>query len=265
MTRAIAMSTPREIRIMENGDELAREAADLYVWLGSESIRTRGRFLVALSGGSTPKRLHQMLADSTYARRLDWTKVQFFFGDERCVPPTHPDSNFGMAKATLFDPLRVQPSQIYRVKGEDQPAAAATDYESLIRKVTRNSAPVVPELDLILLGMGADGHTASLFPGTAAARERTRLVAEGTAPTGVPHRVTMTLPLINQAHVVLFLVTGQEKASTVRQVLENKDGAGSSLPASMVEPETGRLIWFLDHGAASELTLRKQAISSCEE
>ncbi len=259
------MNPPREIRIMENGEELAREAAELYVWLANESIRTRGRFLVALSGGSTPRQLHQVLADSTNACRLDWTKVQFFFGDERCVPPTHPDSNFGMAKATLFDPLRVEPSQIHRMKGEVQPAAAATDYESLIRRVTQSAAPAIPELDLILLGMGTDGHTASLFPGTAAVRERTRLVAEGAAPTGIPHRVTMTLPLINRARVVLFLVTGHEKASTVRKVLENKGGAGSSLPASMVGPVTGRLIWFLDHRAASELTVSKQAISSCEE
>lgn len=250
---------------MQDGEELAREAAELWLWLGSEAIRTRGRFFVALSGGSTPRQLHQVLAKSAAAHRIDWAKVQFFFGDERCVPPSHPDSNFGMAKATLFDPLRLSPAQIHRIKGEDRPSAATTEYESLVRRVTQTAAPAVPKLDLILLGMGADGHTASLFPGTAAVTERTRLVSEGSAPVGIRERLTMTLPLINQAHVVLFLVAGQEKASAVRKVLENEDGAASALPASLVKPSTGRLIWFLDSAAASELTMSKQEMTSCEE
>lgn len=259
------MPSAREIRIMQDGDELAREAAELFLWLGEQAIAANGRFRVALAGGSTPATLHATLAGSTCAHRLDWKKVRFFFGDERCVPPSHPESNFAMANATLFQPLKIAPEQVHRMKGEEQPEAAARQYEQVLRREWPGGEPTVPRFDLILLGLGDDGHTASLFPGTKSLDEQTRLVTTGTAPQGIQARITLTFPVLNHAGVVLFLVTGQKKASVVPMVLENSPAGRPLLPAARVRPSSGRLIWFLDRAAAANLTISRQDINSREE
>lgn len=259
------MAHAREIRIMQDGDELAREAAELFLWLGEQAVTANGSFRVALAGGTTPAALHATLSSSEYFHRLDWKKVRFFFGDERCVPPSHPESNFGMANVTLFQPLKIVPEQVFRMKGEEPSEAASRQYEHLLRQEWPGSDHSLPRFDLILLGLGDDGHTASLFPGTRALDEDTRLVVPSTAPKGIPQRVTLTFPVLNHASVVLFLVTGQTKAGAVRMVLEKSQADGPSLPAARVRPVSGRVLWFLDRTAAADLTMSRQDISSREE
>ncbi len=260
------MSVAPEIRIMSDAEEVAQEAAELFVWLGEQAIKSSGRFLVALSGGSTPKALYTKLAGPEFSARLEWSRVRFVFGDERCVPPDHPDSNYGMADAILFQPLNIQPGQVLRMKGEDSdPDRAARLYEALLRQECGTVDGAWPLFDAVLLGLGEDGHVASLFPGTDAVNEQTRWVVATKSPRGVASRLTLTLGVINHAGVVIFLVTGHHKASVVRTVLERREPQTAPLPAVLVRPERGRLIWFLDQAAASELTIAKQGITSREE
>jgi 6-phosphogluconolactonase len=254
-----------ELRILENGEELAREAADFVVWVGEQALRSAGAFRLALSGGSTPKTLYALLAGPALAGRLDWRRVSVFFGDERCVPPDHADSNFRMANDTLFKPLKLAGARLFRMRGEDEPEQAARQYEENIRKEFNAPAPAWPRFDLILLGLGDDGHTASLFPGTPALGERQRLVVPNRAPQGTKQRITFTAPLINQARTVVFLVSGRSKAPALKAVLEDRAADPERFPAKLVQPETGRLIWFLDRAAAAELTIEKQQINSHEE
>lgn len=247
---------PSDIRISQE----ARWASDTAEFLrdhGRQAIRLRGRFLLTLSGGSTPQRLYQALAQSTGAPQMDWGRTVFLFGDERCVGPDDPDSNYGMARTSFFVPLGIHHGQVHRMTGENpDPCSAADDYERLLRTVTGCAVPEIPRLDLVLLGLGEDGHTASLFPGTAALHESHRLVAVGQSPKGVPLRLTLTLAVINRANVILFLVTGSTKARIVRRILEPQNAADRALPAALVTPDQGRLVWMLDQAAASELTSR---------
>jgi len=260
------MTASPELRILENSQELAAEAADLFVWLGRQAIHANGCFRVALAGGSTPRALHRALTAPDPAPQVDWTKVEFFFGDERGVPPNHPESNFGMADDTLFRPLGIRPQQIFRMTGEaadlDQ---AALDYEAVLRRQFGTAAPAWPHFDLILLGLGEDGHTASLFPDTAALDERTRLVIANRSPKGIAQRLTLTVPVVNQARAVVFLVSGSGKAIAAQSVLEAREADSRRFPAKLIRPEQGRLIWLLDQAAAAELTLSKQRLVSHEE
>ena len=217
---------------------------------------------MALSGGSTPKALYAALTRPHIAEHLDWGKVHFFFGDERGVPPTHAESNFGLAQAMLFHPLHIPSSLIHRMRGEDPPESAAIDYERTLRRI---AAPVTgqwPALDLILLGMGDDGHTASLFPDTPAVTDTIRWVVPGYAPQGTRSRITITLGVINHASVVLFLVTGLNKATVVRRIFESRADAPDAYPAARIRPETGRLLWYFDRAAASALTEATDELSS---
>ncbi len=254
-----------ELRILEHGEELAREAADFVVWLGEQAIARHGRFRLALSGGSTPKALHGLLAGPAFANLLDWSRVAFFFGDERCVPPDHADSNFRMANETLLKPLKIAQDRVFRMRGEDTPEQAARHYEDSIRKEFGVAAPAWPSFDLILLGLGDDGHTASLFPQTQALSERQSLVVPNQAPQGTKQRLTFTAPLINHAQAVVFLVSGAGKAPAVKAVLEDRAADPKKFPAKLVQPEQGRLIWFLDHAAAAELSVEQQRVVSHEE
>lgn len=254
-----------ELRILENGEELAREAADFVVWAGEQAIQNAGAFRLALSGGSTPKALYALLAGTGLVQRLDWRRVVVFFGDERCVPPDHADSNFRMANEALIKPLNIPQDCIFRMHGEDEPGQAARRYEESLRKEFGAPAPAWPRFDLILLGLGDDGHTASLFPGTPALGEQKRLVVPNQAPQGAKQRLTFTVPLINQAHTVVFLVSGKSKAPALRAVLEDRAADNKKFPAKLIQPENGRLIWFLDHAAAAELTVEKQRVVSHEE
>lgn len=251
------MITGTEVRIHQDGRELVQEACEFLRTSSDQAIRARGRVLIALSGGSTPKVLYQSLASPEWRHRFDWARVVFFFGDERCVPPDHQESNYGMTQAVLFQPLGIKPEQIHRIRSElDDPAAAAQAYEQTLRQVTGGSPSGIPRLDIVLLGLGEDGHTASLFPGTGAVSDSSRLVAVGRSPKGIPSRVTLTLGVINQASVVLFLVTGGGKAPIVRAVLEPRCDAERNLPAALVRPKEGRLIWWLDQSAGAALTRR---------
>lgn len=259
------MSTP-EIRTVANTVELAKEAAELFVWFGQQAIARSDRFQVALSGGSTPKALYSALASPEMSRQLDWDHVEFFFGDERCVPPEHEDSNYRLAHDGLFSPLKISADRIFRMYGEmDSPDEASRSYEDVLRNRFGVSAPDWPRFHLILLGLGDDGHTASLFPGTPALREETRLVVPSMSPKGIAQRLTFTAPLINHAEAVMFLVSGTGKASPVRDILEPRQHAEVPLPASLVKPEAGRLLWILDRGASAQLTMAKQQVVPHEE
>jgi 6-phosphogluconolactonase len=250
------MTVTPDIRIAHDGQDWACDAATLILRISEEVIRSKGHFLIALSGGTTPKTLYQTLATPEWEERFNWSNTIFLFGDERCVSPEHPESNFGMAQTSLFRPLGIQPDHIFRIKGESPDvASAAQEYEETIRRLTHCVVPELPRIDLIVLGLGEDGHTASLFPGTAALQERRRIVTVSQAPKGIRSRITLTLGVLNQASVVLFLVTGSSKAPMVRTILEPQTAADRALPAAAVSPEAGQLIWMLDRSAAAQLTL----------
>jgi 6-phosphogluconolactonase len=255
-----------ELRILNDSTELAGEAADLLLWLGREAIEQDGRFRVALSGGSTPRMLYATLASPACARQLDWQRVEFYFGDERSVPPDHPESNFKMAEETLFAPLKIAPGQIARMQGEAKdPDDEARRYETEIRKRFGVAPPAWPSFDLVLLGLGEDAHTASLFPGTAALNETSRLVVANQSPKGVKNRITLTAAAINHARACVFLVSGAGKAEAVRLAIEGQAQDPRKVPARLIQPVNGRLVWFLDRAAAAELTMARQGIVSHEE
>ncbi|MER3422564.1 MAG: 6-phosphogluconolactonase, partial [Nitrospiraceae bacterium] len=193
-------------------------------------------------------------------------RVEFYFGDERCVPPDHPESNFHMVNEILFRPLGVVQKQIFRMRGEAvDPGQAALEYEGIIREQFSTPFPVWPRFDLILLGLGDDGHTASLFPDTPALQEKTRAVVTTRAPHRIRDRITFTVPVINEAHAVVFLVSGVTKADAVHEVLEGGPGLEYRYPAKLIQPAHGRLIWLLDREAASKLAVTKQQIEFDEE
>ncbi len=251
------MDVTPEIFIARNIQEWAQKTAAFMLSVSEQAIQSTGRCLIALSGGSTPRTLYQTIRTPEWNTRFDWSRIAFLFGDDRCVAPEHPESNFGMAQAELFQPLGIPPDRIYRMKGEHQdPTAAAEDYEKTIRKLTQCPPTEFPRLDLVLLGLGDDGHTASLFPGTAALQEQAKLVTVGQAPTGITNRLTFTLDVLNCAAVVLFIVTGSGKAEMVRRVIESQSEADRSLPAAKVSPDSGRLVWMLDQAAAQQLTMK---------
>jgi 6-phosphogluconolactonase len=254
----------REVRIYDSDQDVAAEAAEFFVWLGEQASKERGRFRLALSGGSTPRRLYKVLA-SQYARRLNWGQVEFYFGDERCVPPDHEESNFRMADETLLRPLAIEAEQVCRIRGEDEPEKAAAGYESVIRERFEVGSEERPKFDLVLLGLGDDGHTASLFPGSPSVREAKRLIVASQSPRGIRDRVTVTPPLINHARTVVFLVAGAGKAAAVRTVLEEERIDPLECPAKMIQPLDGRLVWFLDRTAAAQLSATKQQIEFDEE
>ena len=246
-----------DIRIHRDSQAVAEAAAEFVLELGKQAVRANGRFLIALSGGTTPEILYRTLASPAFADRFDWSKTIFFFSDERGVPLNNPRSNYALADKTLFTPLNITPSQVYRMAGEASDLqAAASEYEQQLRLATKTLPSAQPSLDLILLGLGEDGHTASLFPGALILQDRQRMIAATQSPKDPPRRLTMTLAAINRASVILFLVTGAGKAGVVRAILDPRTEAERQLPASLVSPEEGRLIWFLDRAAAGELSIR---------
>ncbi len=235
----------RSLRVLPDAGALARAAADEVLRAAQAA---NDRFTLALSGGSTPKLLYQRLAGADFAARLDWPRVHLFWGDERCVPPDDPASNYRLARETLLDHLSIPPANVYRISGEREPAQAAADYDRRLRGFFGG----LPRFDLILLGLGDDGHTASLFPHTPVLTERDRYAASSTAPVPPIHRVTLTLPVINAAARVLFLVSGEGKAAILRRVLE--DEYPDTLPAQLIQPADGEVIWLVDESAARLLS-----------
>jgi len=242
------MLSEADIRILNAPQELFQAAAAEFIALASTAIRDHRKFTVALSGGSTPKSLYSVLARSA----LPWDKIFFFWSDERHVPPDHPDSNYRMAKEALLSKVPVPPENIFRVRAEEKDAnVVAQDYEEALKLFFRLKPGEFPRFDLILLGLGPDGHTASLFPNTAALNETKRLVVANWVEKFKANRITFTYPVLNNAACVIFLVSGADKADMVRTVLE--DGR-ADLPSQRVHPVNGRLLWLLDKGAASKLS-----------
>jgi len=243
------------IDVADTADDSSLAAAREFARITTSAVQSRGRCFVALSGGSTPRRLHRALATEAIETSVPWSGIEFFWSDERHVPPDHADSNYKMAYDTLLSKVPVAPAQVHRVRAEEADAAiVARDYEREILAIVphQDTAPdTAPRFDLILLGLGADGHTASLFPATAALHEQTRLCVDNWVPHLSAHRITMTLPLLNAARAVCFLVSGAEKAGIVRGVLR-PTSSDPEYPARLVQP-SGELTWMLDRDAASAL------------
>ncbi len=240
-----------DVRIFEDLDALSEAAAVLFVGACAQAIRSRGRALVALSGGSTPEKLYELLAKSPYAEQIGWTHVHIFWGDERCVPPEDPESNYRQANDALLSHVPIPKENVHRIQGEADPRDAAMTYALALRAFA--SPPLSwPRFDLVLLGMGEDGHTASLFPGSPV-----NITAPTAAVTaqyqGRPaNRVTITPVLLNQARLLVFMVSGESKSQTLADVL-NGGYDPARLPAQRIRPVDGQLIWMVDEPTASRL------------
>jgi len=240
-----------EVRLVADAAALADAAAQAIVDAAVESVAERGRFSIVLAGGATPRATYMRLAVPPLAERLPWDRTWVFFGDERCVPPDHAESNYHMAYETLLSKVPIPSERVFRLRGEaEDPEAAATEYARTLAGAFATPRGGLPRFDLVLLGMGLDGHTASLFPGSPALKEVFRpVVAVHAAAAVLPQRLTLTFPPINAAARIIFLVSGAEKAKAVKAMLRD----GVALPAAMVRPLDGTLTWIVDRAAASLL------------
>jgi 6-phosphogluconolactonase len=245
-----AMSAHPNLRVFETFEQLATAAAERFVECAAAGQSSSGRFSVALSGGNTPKRVYELLATDGFRQRVDWSRVQLFFGDERAVPPDHADSNFRMANNALIAKVAIPPENVHRINGELDPDAAAANYEDELRSLFRDQK--WPRFDLIFLGLGEDGHTASLFPGSRAMQENVRWVVATRNPATGQDRITLTVPVLNHARQITFLVLGQNKAQRLRDVFSASE-ASQQFPAQAVRPVSGNLEWLVDNAAASLL------------
>ena len=251
MTTPTGGQPQAQTHIYDDVDGVAAAAADLFIALAAQAGE---RFAVALSGGSTPRRFHAQLTASAAMARIDWQRVQFYWGDERCVPPDDPDSNYRMARETLLEHIAVRPQQVHRILGElPDHAAAAAQYEQELQAGFGLDAGELPRFDLILLGMGPDGHTASLFPHTAALHADGRLVVANFVPQQTQkERITLTAPVINNAAQVVFLIAGADKAEALAAVLEGPRDP-ETYPSQLIAPTQGTVHWLLDRAAAARL------------
>jgi len=241
------MAVQPEVRVSADQEALFRTAADVFSEIVRNAVDAQSRCTIALSGGSTPRGLFSMLASEPYRSALPWRQCAFFWGDERCVPPDHPESNYRMARETLLDRIPIPPEHVHRMRGEDPPEEAAEAYERVLRHAFAGDG-AWPHFDLILLGMGEEGHTASLFPGTPALAETRRWVVAHYVEKVQMYRLTVTLPVINHAQHVVFLVSGASKAPILQKVLAS-DGGPDSPPAARVRPGEGQLLWLVDAAA----------------
>ena len=239
------------VQVFDDAESLARAAAGRVAELARESIRARGLYTVALSGGSTPRRVYELLAGGEFRGGIDWPHVHVFFGDERMVPPDSAESNYRMANEALLSKVAIPPENVHRIEGVGDAAANASSYERELRGLFGEVE--WPRLDQVLLGMGDDGHTASLFPGTVALNESRLWVAPNWVEKLGAWRVTLTAPAINAARHVNFLVTGAGKAARLREVLEGERDP-SRLPSQLIRPEEGTLEWLIDRAAAAGLS-----------
>jgi 6-phosphogluconolactonase len=248
-------TTNREVRILPDGASIARRAAQKFVEAAAAAVTERGSFSVALAGGSTPKALYGLLVnDPTLRAQLPWDKMHLFFGDERHVGPTDPDSNFRMATEAMISKAPLKPEQVTRIKGEYPNAEqAAREYEQAIRSHFKLLEGQFPRFDLVLLGMGSEGHTASLFPGTKALHEKARIAVSNWVGKLLTDRITLTAPAINNAYRVIFTVTDADKAPALTAVLE-RVYEPDQLPAQLIQPANGTLLWLVDAAAGGLLT-----------
>jgi len=245
--------TKPEIIICHDADDLSRKAAEQFAASAKAAVSARGRFSVALSGGSTPKALYALLATDEFRSQLPWPQVHLFWGDERCVPPDHAESNFRMVGEALLSKITIPSENIHRMAGEKTPADGIVDYQTQLQEFFHLADGEWPRFDLVLLGLGEDGHTASLFPGSAALSERQRWVATSYVERLRAHRLTLTLPVINHAAQISFLVSGASKAPMVEAVLR---AGNDSLPAARIQPADGQVTWFVTQDAAGALAKR---------
>ncbi len=243
------------IRISPDHSLLMTTAADLFVTVVSEAIAARGRAEIALTGGSTPRDLYELLATPEYAQRIDWQHTEIWFGDERCVGPDDPESNYGMANKALLSHVPLPAALVHRMEGEAvPPESGARRYEEELRAAFNLAQGALPRFDLIWLGLGPDGHVASLFPGTEALEVTNRLVVANHVPQMNTDRITFTFPVLNAAALVAFLVAGEEKAPIVARILEeDRATAQTLLPSQRIAPTNGQLLWLLDMAAAGQL------------
>ena len=236
--------------LCQNPSDLARRAAEEFVRLANLYVTENGRFSVVLSGGSTPKSLYTLLATPEFCNSIRWSQVYLFWGDERCVPPDHPDSNYRMALEALISKVPIPKENIFRMKGERSPHDAADEYEQELIKYFNLTEATLPCFDLILLGLGEDGHTASLFPGSIALTETKHLVTAPYVEHLKTHRLTLTLPVLNNSAFIFFLVAGINKAPVLREVLQSESDE-NDFPAQKINPQKGKLVWFVDRAAAN--------------
>ena len=238
------------LQIHEDTKALAQAAADHFVMASEEAIENRGRFTVALSGGSTPQAAYSRLSDPMLATKVSWRNVHLFWGDERCVPPEHPDSNYRMARKTMIQKVPIPQANVHRIQGELDPDLAAEAYVEELQSVFGSEER--PRFDLIFLGLGEDGHTASLFPGSLALRETEHWALAVFEEADQAWRVTLTPPILNAARQLSFLVSGKSKAARLQEVLEGAPQP-EPLPAQLIQPLNGQVTWLVDQAAAAQL------------
>ena len=246
----------REIVVTPGPAELAQEAGRRLVAIAQQAVARKGEFNVALAGGSTPAGLYRLLAQDAYREAVEWQRTFVYFTDERCVPPDHEDSNYRMAREALLDHISIPQANVFRMAGELEPSEAAAFYEAILRQDFSLRGRSRPRFDLILLGMGEDGHTASLFPGMLATQERRRLVLTTQAPANVRPavpRLTLSYVVLNAAANVIFLISGTSKAAMVQQALSETE-PDRDIPARHVRPQHGQVTWLLDQDAAAGLS-----------
>jgi 6-phosphogluconolactonase len=249
MEAAVISSTHPQVRVLRDLEAVSLAAAGLVSSIAEGAIAGKGRFAVALSGGATPRRLYSILGAAPFRERIGWEKVHLFWADERCVPVDHNESNYRLVAGTLLRRVDLPKDQVHRIRGEEEPERAAREYEEDIRLFFGPAA--APVFDLVLLGAGEDGHTASLLPGSPAVREKKRLVVPVYREPPKHSRITLTLPALNQASHILFLASGHAKAAVVHEILE--DGNPKQYPAGLVRPVNGTITWMIDREAAALL------------
>lgn len=237
------------LRIYEHGEALSRAAAELFAEQARAAVADRGRFVVLLAGGSTPRRAYELLAEEPLVSRVPWPDCHFFWGDERCLPEGHQLRNETMARQALLDRLPIPTTQIHPIRYHQKPAQAASDYVTELRRFFAGQSP---RFDLILLGLGDDGHTASLLPGSAALHEQEQWTAVTRRPEEPFSRVTLTVPLLNRGACTVFLVSGRGKAAVLQSIFGATDTQGT-LPAQFIRPDRAEAVWLVDREAASLL------------
>jgi 6-phosphogluconolactonase len=241
-----------DIRVFPDPEELSRAAADLFIEQGAQAIRWRGRFLVALNGGNTPVRLFELLS-TEFRDQVDWNHVHVFWGDERCVEPDDPGSSYGLAQELWLRQVPIPEANIHRVQGELDPHSAAQEYGRVLQGFA-DKGLAWPRFDLVYLGMGEDGHTASLFPGSAIDTTEPVIPVTAQYQDRPANRVTLTPPVFNSARLIVFMVTGEKKAGTLAEVLSDRYNP-AQYPAQRIRPNDGELIWLVDEEAASKLRI----------
>jgi 6-phosphogluconolactonase len=265
MSTKMLNKSDAQVRVYRDADELALKAARYFARLADQYCLGCGRFTVALSGGSTPRKMFSLLAAEPFVDTVPWSSIYFFWGDERAVPPGHADSNYGMARETLFDKVPVPEENIFRMRAElPDPGGAAEQYAATLREfflsdpeaTLADPAGYVPRFDLVFLGMGPDGHTASLFPGTDALYVNDRIVVANFVQKFNTHRITLTAQIINNARNVTFVAAGADKAEALRGVLEG-GYQPDVYPSQLIRPRNGTLLWMVDEAAAQLLAGQK--------